>query len=232
MEQGKKELLEIILGLKIDHKRKGTLQLALESARFYCGYKGDNYSSVDFISRQGIIDKIIAECGYSQNAEEGDLFSSLYLYLNCLEQIGNLFCENNQIKGIRRAIDFLPPNTLSHEEIVAVRVLRNALAHQLGLMGSTYDNNKKKHFKFVLTFSEPTDDKSLKLPSIPWDGDCKDKKEETNTLVFVYPFIRMAETIIANAKKAYQDQKLSCLLSIEEIETRYTILIDDSNEKK
>ena len=212
MEQGKKELLEIILGLKIDHKRKGTLQLALESARFYCGYKGDNYSSVDFMSRQGIIDKIIAECGYSQNAEEGDLFSSLYLYLNCLEQIGNLFCENNQIKGIRRAIDFLPPNTLSHEEIVAVRVLRNALAHQLGLMGSTYDNNKKKIFK--------------------WDGDCKDKKEETSTLVFVYPFIRMAETIIANAKKAYQDQKLSCLLSIEEIETRYTILIDDSNEKK
>lgn len=229
MEQVKKELLEIILGIKSDHKQKGTLQLALNSARFYCGYMGGNYSLKDFKVRQGYIEKVVADCDLTFNSEEGDLFSSLYLYLNCIEQIGNLFYSSEKGNAIRKAIESLTPNILSHDEITAIKALRNALAHRLGLMGTVKDEKRKSlFFKFSLHFSERSDNKILKLPLYPWNGDFKDKREETSTMVYVFNFIKMAETVIANARKAFQDQKLVCLLPIEELETRYTILIDES----
>ena len=60
IEEQIKELLEIILGLKTSD-RKSTLQLALSSARCYCGYEaGKPYNSVSFTVRQNCVELIKA----------------------------------------------------------------------------------------------------------------------------------------------------------------------------
>ena len=51
-----RELIETILGIRKDSKRKATLQLALESARFHCGIDGNgNIDNFTFTTRQQFI---------------------------------------------------------------------------------------------------------------------------------------------------------------------------------
>ena len=69
----------------------------------------------------------------------------------------------------------------------------------------------------------------VQLAQKEWDGDYSDKSDKTSTTVYVFPFINLAEEIIAKARKETKDGRLDfALKDIEEIKSRFTILINNN----
>ena len=82
-------------------------------------------------------------------------------------------------------------------------------------------SKKKATHKFLLDFKDKCD-KPIKLPEQEWNGDFLDKREETSTIVYVFPLIRLIEKIIANVVNEYKIGKLR-FCYMEEIKARFTI---------
>ena len=215
------DLIEIILGLKKDPQRRSTLQLALNSARFYCGYNPNTeYTKASFILRQGIIEKDIPDSLIDKNIDEGDLFTSLFLYLNCLEQIGNLFSNSKTKYGIDYALSGY--SELKEKERTAIRCLRNSLAHSFGLVN--YNNLIHLRFKYTLSY-EDSKSSIVQLPSTMWN-DFSDKSEQSYTIIYIIPFIRMSESIMKKVVNDFYDGYLKLGCNIEEAKARYTFVIE------
>ena len=136
MEKEKEDLIKLILGITKKSERFSTLQLALERARYFCGNEGgsEKYSEAKFAFRQNNLDKLLEGDFPKRNEEIGDIFVSILLYLNSLEQLGNLFYSRENTKnGIT--------DTLNHASRIgivdfsdgempnAIKRLRHALAH-------------------------------------------------------------------------------------------------------
>ena len=219
MDNERKKLLELILGLRKESNRKSTLQLALEKARHSCGVAEDG--SIDDIAfgfrqnREMILSAGLTDCLCT---DEADLFNALLLYLNILEQLGVLFCGNG--KGIKEAINEFSCN----KDGQILRKLRHALAHNFGLVNVDPNNNYKPTTKFILSFDE-TSNEVVSKPERRWSGDYSNKSDETSTTVYVFPFIRMAEKIINNVKKLALDGEYELKLDQDEIESRFTIVL-------
>ena len=222
MEKEIKDLLEIIIGIKAS-KRKSTLQLALQSARHYCGYEvGKPYDRAAFSFRQNRIEQINANINCS-NSDEGDLFLSLFLYLNCLEQIGILFCpligsDNN---GIVRALSRFASGLLNEKEIEALKCLRHSLAHSFGLVNVSRRGTPTHKYQLSLDDSCST---IIRTEITPWDKDYSNKTEDTSVIAYVFSIIRFVETIISKVKKEYTKGALNFIISEEEVKSRYTII--------
>ncbi|MCQ2314712.1 MAG: hypothetical protein MJZ56_06030 [Bacteroidales bacterium] len=221
MESEKQHILELMLGIVTDEERQSTMQIGLNSARFLCGYTGrPDYSSIDFYNRQGSVERIICKCTAPSNTEEGDLFSSLLLYLACLDQIGAVFCSdvvigdsNNIVKALTKyAID------LTADEITALKYLRHSFAHNLGLA-----NHKNGNFhKFTISYSDS--DRPVVLCKQPWNGDFANKDSDTSTMIYVFPLIRMVEQVVCKCQKDLIERRLSCLEDTEMLKTLYTVV--------
>ena len=222
MEKEIKDLLEIIIGIKAS-KRKSTLQLALQSARHYCGYEvGKPYDRAAFSFRQNRIEQINANIN-STNSDEGDLFLSLFLYLNCLEQIGILFCpligsDNN---GIVRALSRFASRLLNEKEIEALKCLRHSLAHSFGLVNVLPSGTPTHKYQLSLDDSSST---IIRTEITPWNKDYSNKAEETSVIAYVFSIIRLVETIISKMKYEYTKGTLNFIISEEEVKSRYTII--------
>lgn len=223
MDDERKKLLELILGLRKDKNRKSTLQLALEKARHSCGIEEGVIANEDsFGWRQNMIElaQCLAERGIEKLpicTEETDLFTALFLYLNILEQLGVLFCGKKC--GIADSVKRFSNNNDGD----ALRNLRNSLAHSFGLVNINPKDNKPKT-KFILSFRG--NDMVVSAPEQNLSGNYSDKSDNKSTTIYVYPFINLAEEIIAKAKKEAEDGILDFKLKdIEEIKSRFTILI-------
>lgn len=224
--QNKKEIIEIILGIRKDDKIKSTLQLALESARYHCGIEGngdiDNFS---FLTRQQIIDKIVKNVDLDVPSDEADLFSALLSYFICLEQIGTIFFRKPKSRkrenGIVKAIKMFSNEQLTENELKALKNLRNSLGHAFGLVNV---NVKKATHKYTLSFKEESN-KILELPKKEWDGNYLDKTIETSTIIYVFPLIRFIERAIRNVVDEYHKGTLDSI-SLEEIKSRFTIRVN------
>ena len=222
MEKEIKDLLEIIIGIKAS-KRKSTLQLALQSARHYCGYEvGKPYDRAAFSFRQNRIEQINANINCS-NSDEGDLFLSLFLYLNCLEQIGILFCpligsDNN---GIVRALSRFASGLLNEKEIEALKCLRHSLAHSFGLVNVLPSGTPTHKYQLSLDDSSST---IIRTEITPWNKDYSNKAEETSVIAYVFSIIRLVETIISKMKYEHTKGTLNFIISEEEVKSRYTII--------
>ena len=224
IEEQIKELLEIILGLKTSD-RKSTLQLALSSARCYCGYEaGKPYNSVSFTVRQNCVELIKAGISPFRNSDEGDLFLSLFLYLNCLEQIGNLFCPviESDKNGIVRSIKKFAPDELDEDEINILAGLRHALAHSFGLVNLSL-SGKPKH-KYQLSLEDS--DRIIRKEITPWSGDYSEKSEGTSVIAYVFSIIRLSERIFNELLYDYNRGRLNLILGDEEVKSCFTIIYD------
>ncbi len=231
MDDERKKLLDLILGLREDPYRKSTLQLALEKARHSCGIEqGVSANENTFGWRQNMTElaQCLAERGIEKLpicTEETDLFTALFLYLNILEQLGVLFCGKN--RGIANSIKRFSNN----KDGDVLRNLRNSLAHSFGLVNIKKCSKCHREYptiKFILSLNRD-ETNVVQLAQKEWDGDYSDKSDKTSTTVYVFPFINLAEEIIAKARKETKDGRLDfALKDIEEIKSRFTILINNN----
>ena len=223
------DLIETILGIRKAPDRKGTLQLALESARFHCGIQENgNIGNFTFITRQQYIDKLMKGVEIKRPSDEADLFSALLQYFICLDQIGTLFYIEDKIdksdtNGIINAINMFSSINLSKRELEALKNLRNSLGHAFGLVNVDMSKKNATH-KFLLNFKDEYES-VISLPSRKneWNGDYLDKNEETSTIIYVFPLIRFIEETIANVIEEYKKGTLR-FICMEEIKARFTIL--------
>ena len=234
MEQKEKELISLILGLPKDDKsnepyfdpnRKSTLQMALETARFLYGITSDGDSWLDFLHYR------IQQKGKSVPNETSFTMTSVLLYLNCLEQVGNIFSKDNEY-GICNAIKLFADTNASIKQLFGqdlakecemIQHLRHALAHNLGLVNIDPRSKSPKE-KFCLTYEKDSSAKVVTLPSEPWTGDYADKRTETSVKINVPTLIKLAETIITEAQKQSDkvfENKDDAWFS--DVQTRFTI---------
>ena len=200
----KKNLLEVVLGLRTCENRKSTLSLSLQNARDCSGFRQCvPYTRKEFdLRHQGL-----------RTDDEADMFCALMNYLVVLEQIGTLF-----YKG--RIIEALKESGMPLKQRCALNGLRNALAHHGGL--AIWDEHKHKGYKFIVDFNDSAD--IVKLSSIVWNGDYSDKSEETSTTIYAISLIQLVENIVKHLSEKLTDFVDKCTLSQEEIATKFTIL--------
>ena len=220
----KKKIAGLILGLEPDETRKSTLQLALENARHHIGIKdGEKPRGCSFNFRHDLVEKL--ESSRGRCSDEAEIFCGLLLYLNVLEQIGTLFCKDeNETNGIKKAIKAFSTKKFNKLEIKAIKDLRNSLAHNFGLVG--YDTkNKKPTMKFTICIYFSDEIQTIvELPKPEWDGSFSDKSDETQCKIYAFPLFNLVEEVIEEVKKQYKSDKLQFAIGdLEEIKSRFTI---------
>ena len=231
--KNEQELIEILLGIRDNPYRKSTLQLALESARFHCGIdKSGRIDNATFEYRQDFVDRIIVDKYKHYISDEADIFSALLSYFICLEQIGTLFYTEKRMKdgesnGIINAIILFSSDTLTKEKRIALKNLRNSLGHAYGLVNLDKSRNSCTH-KYILDFKNESEN-VIVVPNKKnkWDGNFLNKKEESSTVVYVFPLIRFIEKIISNVIDEYNKGTLRFIF-YEEIKSRFTIAINNN----
>lgn len=103
---------------------------------------------------------------------------SAFLYLNCLDQLGDLFCEpdgnrkENNDDAIKRALVKFGYD-LGEKKLNALVSLRHALAHKMGLVNQ-YNN---VNYKFIIKEGNQKGDVVV-CPQTPWDGVYKHNIDE------------------------------------------------------
>ena len=228
----KKQLVDLILGRNECENRKSTLQMALEVARYLCGYKVDDYYSIASFNWGRNTSDDVYNPVVRPTSKQSDIFASLLLYLIALEQIGNMFIEPisaNDTNGI--AGSFYKYSVLKDDEngsktdkIDAIKHLRHSLAHNLGL--AIIDKSKKPEKCYKYTLELYSDDTYIiKLPEIKWDGDWSEKSEKTSTKIHPFNLIKEIERIIS----AIQSDRNIVFVKdkdSEEIRTKYTIITE------
>lgn len=239
----KKQIAELILGIKNDPKRKSTLQLALEIARFHLGMDVSdkvpnnedrnnntfpNYG--DFITRHHFVERIKENASIDRCSDEAELFTALFLYLNVLEQIGTLFCKDEK-NGIEKAIETFSSQELPAQDIKEIKNLRNSLAHNFGLINL---KNQSPTIKYTISIDYHETNSSnnavsnciIQLPKNEWSKDWSDKSDETSCTIYAFPLMRLCEDIIKEVVERCKEDKLTFAIEeLEEIKARYTILI-------
>ena len=138
-------------------------------------------------------------------------------YLVLLEQLGQIFnpstTQENAIYKVLKTYN----NVANSDENYTLVGLRNALAHNGGLVSKS-DNYPKK---FVLSLEESN--KVVELPQENWDNNYSNKSEDCDTIIYVNNFIDLVEDIFRRVK---EDAINGSLIPIDEqeIKSRFTII--------
>lgn len=225
----KKEIAELILGLRKSEKRKSTLQMALLSARYHTGItkQGGMPTKDTFWLRHNLEDKLLKGEDIDILPDESELPSSLTLYLICLEQLGTLFCEDGDgdNNGIFKSIACFSPKKFKSEEIEAIKNLRHSLAHNFGLVSFNSKKPTDTKYKYIIYYNDSEKNDIVRLPDKPWDGDWSDKSERTSCLIYAFSLMRLIEQIILRIQTRYKENKLEfAIKDLEEIKARFTVL--------
>lgn len=192
-------------------KRFSTIITALKSARFLCsnGLLCDKYRKdeiIDFIFEKGL---------YHSNAQAGIL-----LYLIFLDQVGIIFKPKNEkeIKAsknrgseISRALKHF--SSLNDSEISIIRNLRNSLSHNFGLATTSH--------KFTLSTEKSS---AIIKNEKKWTGDFNDKREETQTTIYVQNLIELVESIYENLLEENKNNNLEIVIDKDELLAKFTII--------
>lgn len=237
MERKEKNLLSLILGSPkynqpgdpdFDVFRESTLQMALDVARFL--YAFTNVGEKAAISKDYYLGlrKINS---VRHPSEPSLLLVTVLLYLNSLEQIGNIFSKNNEY-GIRYAIKLFADKNASIKQVFGqdfdtectmIQHLRHALAHNFGLVNIDPASKSPKE-KFTLSYINDKSAKVVTLSKIKWNGDYADKSDETSVEINVPTLVKMTESIFAEAQNQFESIFESMTDAwFSEIQTRFTI---------
>ena len=237
MEKDKDKILRLILGLESDDYRKSTLQLALKQARYLGGViPGEPSSYTKFMLRRSKEgqdkSKMINSFFVASSDEEMDVLTSLSLYLIILDQLGHIFGPRN--KSSNRVKDALEKSiivsNLTDVELTEIAALRNSISHNFGL--ASYNTNQNVGvFKYIICFDDDGNQKPVIDAIEKWGGDWCDKNDNTSVHIYPFSFINYVEQILNSFVKQHQEGKLESPLSVEELKTRFTIIIS-SNQCK
>lgn len=209
-----------ILEMNPERERQYTFMLCLRTARFLLGcdletgkYKQENLNEEIFVEKKLYISNIL---------------SGLANYLIFLETIGTIFKPksepiNNKENGIHKALSYFS-NDLDENQIVAIRTLRNSLAHNFSLAIKSNTNDNRFTQKFILLHDDSIDE-IIKLPTSRWGGDYSDKTNEKYTIINIKKLICLIEDIYTKVLLYSTENKLECMLkSKDELNTKYSIL--------
>lgn len=207
------KLLDHKQPMEITPERTSVVMINLKTARLLCGRNietGDKLTDKDkkvleireALWKEGL--------GYSY-------FSGIMCYLVLLEQLGQISnlstTQENAIYKVLKTYN----NVANSDENYTLVGLRNALAHNGGLVSKS-DNYPKK---FVLSLEESN--KVVELPQENWDNNYSNKSEDCNTIIYVNNFINLVEDIFRRVK---EDAINGSLTSIDEqeIKSRFTVI--------
>ena len=207
-----------ILEMNPKGERQYTFMLCLRTARFLLGcdletgeYKKENLNEEIFVKKLYI----------------SNIFSGLANYLIFLETIGTIFkpksepINNNKENGIHKALSYF--SDLNENQIVAIRTLRNSLAHNFSLAIKSNTNNRFTQ-KFILLHDDSIGE-IIKLPTEIWSGDYSDKTNENYTIINIKKLICLIEAIYAKVLLYSTKGELDCMLeSKDELNTKYSIV--------
>lgn len=158
-----------------------------------------------------------------------DSFIGIINYLLILDLIGEAFClkgfTTQKNNNIYKALKQFSPTT-SEKDIDTIIALRNSLAHNYGLINipkNEKENSSKRH-KFILLHTENSF--LIKYPTIPWNGDFKEKSEDKSTHISTIKLIELIEQTYKNlvAKSENNEIELALNDGIEELKSRFTII--------
>ena len=185
-------------------KRESCLMIALENARVLNRCNKDGKSlSIDI-------------CGKLDGIIEFEPFIGLVNYLLILDMIGVVFGKQRDVGKRIEEVLLEFGEVICEKERKAISCLRNCLAHNYGLA----DGGKK--IKFILNNSC---DEMIILPDNEWSGNYSDKEESTSTTINPQKLIDKIEGIYSEVKKQVLEGKLNTKLTVEELKSRFTIII-------
>ncbi|GIJ97563.1 hypothetical protein CAPN001_21320 [Capnocytophaga stomatis] len=182
-----------------------------------------NLRGARFLYETKMQEQTFVEGRYTSN-----VFSSILLYLIFLEQVGTAFKPKNVHKKnnnrIVKALSYFPITEfpLTSSEKNAIKALRHALAHGMGLVNS--DNRLRNPHKFSLHYFDNEVGKIIQLPRNSWDGRTfSDKSEDTNTIIYVNNLIKLAEKIYEKLINENANDNLELAIPEAEFKARFTI---------
>jgi len=184
--------------------RESCLMIALENARVLNRRDKDGNSfSIDICEK---LDGLI----------EFESFIGLANYLLILDMIGVVFTKQKRVG--KRIAEVLKKfgNVTCEKERKAICSLRNCLAHNYGLA----DDQNKIKFKFIL---DNTCNEMIKHSIVDWDGNYCDKEESTSTTINPRKLIDKIEDTYCEVKKQVFAGTLNTNMSVNELESRFTI---------
>lgn len=186
----------------------------LETARFLCKR---NIDTGEKITEEEVkIHTFLFEKGLYYS-----FFSGILCYLVFLEQLGQIFKFSSTNKNpIYKVLDQYN-NTADEKENYALVGLRNALAHNGGLINKNDKYPKSKKYKFIFSMEES--EKIIELPKTGWDGKYSNKSEDCDTIIYVNNFINLVEDIFRRVKEDAINRSLTSI-DEQEIKTKFTII--------
>jgi len=212
------EYLENLLGVDDIFEKKyyriSTVKLLLLGAREFSGrniksgiYEYKDLNDYDFLNELYLAKR----------------FNGILLYLILLEQLGNLFQSNTEEfieNGLERAL-FLFSKKLTGNKIDALKNLRNSLAHRFSLCTEKKGSNM---FKYNLNWDTNDEEQIIILPIKSWNGDYKESDESIFTTIYVQSLTDEIEKIYNRALLELREKKVKLAISIDEINSRFTII--------
>ena len=209
-----------ILEMNPKGERQYTFMLCLRTARFLLGcdletgeYKKENLNEEIFVKKLYI----------------SNIFSGLANYLIFLETIGTIFKPkskpiNNKENGIHKALLYFSEDLVDKKQIIAIRTLRNSLAHNFSLAIKSNTNDNRFTQKFILLHDDSIGE-IIKLPTKIWSEDYSDKTNEKYTIINIKKLICLIEAIYAKVLLYSTKGELDCMLeSKDELNTKYSIV--------
>ena len=152
-------------------------------------------------------------------------------YLSILDQLGkSIKPKNNEVLNNSPIINALQYfSDLNSKERKAIYALRNAFAHDFGLVNKNRRDGEMQH-RFTVTQRRNTS-KVVKLPNKYWDGDFSNKSLDSVTFIYLDNLGDLVESIIKEIIIQNEDDKIEVALGggIEELESRYFLFIYNDN---
>jgi hypothetical protein len=198
-----------------DFKNDGrltTLSIAVRGARHLCGRELDSGIRK---SKEEIIDKTIDE------GEKRIIHSSQFLgltnYLIILDLIGSLFqTKSNKRKGDNIELALSCFSSLNENHIVAIKVLRNSLAHHFGLGNDTHIFSISQDYKVAIELPDKANE---------WNRTRTVKAESNFTKINDVLLCDFIESVIQKLNQEFANDNLSLRTGIDEntLKSKFTI---------
>lgn len=187
----------------------------LETARFLCKRNIDTGQKIT--EEEVKIHTFLFEKGLYYS-----FFSGILCYLVFLEQLGQIFEFSSTNKNPIYKVLEQYNNTADVKVNYALVGLRNALAHNGGLINKNDKYSKSKKYKFIFSMEES--EKIIELPKTDWDGKYSNKSENCDTIIYVNNLIDFIEEIFKKIKEDIMKGILTPINDVQEIKTKFTII--------
>jgi hypothetical protein len=150
------------------------------------------------------------------------LWAGTLVYFALLDQIGNTLWpiqgrDAKRESSIERALrQFAPESTRRQRE--ALYALRNAFAHEFGLINV---NKHRPEYTFAFAVDDDVEAPLLLWPPRRWDGQIRSASAKTRTVVGLYAFGDLCESVVRNVRLHSNSARLRSRVNVDELQRRF-----------